>query len=67
MKISKLLNSLFFLFLTTIFTTKIFATEPVDILKSNSEVKTETIESETIDPDDETTSLYEKTSLIECI
>ena len=49
MKNSKLLNNLIIqLLLTTIFSTPLIATEPIDIWKSNSEIKIEPAESNQI-------------------
>ena len=54
MKNSKLLNSLILQFLlTTIFSTQLIATEPINIWKDNSEIKIESAESNQINLDDE--------------
>ena len=65
MKISKLLNSLsFLLLLTAIFSIRLLATEPVDIWKDNSEIKTEPAELKQINLDEEKNSLFEEKPII---
>jgi hypothetical protein len=62
MKNSKLLNSLIFqLLLTITFSIRLIAAEPIDIWKSNSEIKIESAESNQINPNDKKKSLFEET------
>ena len=62
---SKLLNSLIFqLLLTVIFSIRLIAAEPIDIWKSNSEIKIESTESNQINLDDKKNSLFEETQII---
>ena len=65
MKNSKLLNNLIFqLLLTIIFSIRLIAAEPIDIWKSNSEIKIESTESNQINLDDEKNLLFEETQII---
>jgi hypothetical protein len=65
MKNSRLLNSLIFqLLLIIIFSIRLIAAEPIDIWKSNSEVKIETAKSDQIYLDDKKKSLFEETQIV---
>ena len=65
MKNSKLLNNLIFqLLLPIIFSIRLFAVEPIDIWKGNSEIKIEPAESNQINLDDEKNSLFEEAQIV---